>query len=49
MALCRQYAGKHLAELAQLERGARLGKRGLWQGTFEVPEDWRRRRQKSFK
>lgn len=47
LALCRQFAGKHLAELGQLEREARLSNKGLWQGTFEVPENWRRKKQKN--
>ncbi|KAK9909887.1 hypothetical protein WJX75_009002 [Coccomyxa subellipsoidea] len=43
----RQFAGKHLAELGQLEGEARLSNKGLWQGTFEVPENWRRKKQKN--
>ncbi|BDA42063.1 probable endonuclease lcl3 [Coccomyxa sp. Obi] len=42
----RRFAGVDLAELVQLENAARQNKKGLWQGKFEVPEDWRRRNQK---
>lgn len=42
----RRYAGLHLAELVHLESVARLKKKGLWQGKFEMPEDWRRKNKK---
>lgn len=34
----RRFAGVDLAELVRLESVARLNKRGLWQGKFEMPE-----------
>ncbi|CAL8461582.1 g1113 [Coccomyxa elongata] len=42
----RRFAGLHLAVLVHLESVARLNRKGLWQGKFEMPEDWRRKNKK---
>lgn len=40
---CRRYAGKRLVELLRLQAAAKRRRRGIWQGSFEEPEQWRRR------
>jgi endonuclease YncB( thermonuclease family) len=39
---CRQYAGISLKDLLLIEREARDAKRGIWQGKFQEPSEWRK-------
>lgn len=36
--------GRYTSDYAGAEREARAARRGLWQGTFDNPEDWRQAR-----